>query len=275
LATIGGDDVSTDKKVQKVFLLADAFSGIKVISIVTESESDAFTLFETLNSRGLDLNAAELIKNKLLQHSGRESIISISSKWKKVERLCQKETVDFLRTWYNSEKKFVRKPDLYDEYAKLIGRPGRSSLPDISDFCDELVTSAEIYGAILDPSPTTIYRGMVKIGHQTEIINHLRFIRELGFIAMRPLVLAAIRHRSELALRVIARAELARRTAEEQGSLTVTTYSFESVHGSFSIISHRTQLVQEGYDETIFYGPYAIRDGTYPGLPTKKVLEVL
>jgi hypothetical protein len=70
-------------------------------------------------------------------------------------------------------------------------------------------------------------------------------------------------------------AELARRTAEEQGSLTVTTYSFESVHGGFSIISQRTQLVQEGYDETIFYGPYAIRDGTYPGLPTKKVLEVL
>ena len=208
LATIGGDDVTTEKKVQKLFLLADAFSGIKVISIVTESESDAFTLFETLNSRGLDLNAAELIKNKLLQHSGRESIISISTKWKEMERLCQKETVDFLRTWYNSEKKFVRKPDLYDEYAKLIGRPGRSSLPDIGDFCDELVTSAEIYGAILDPNPKTIYRGMVKIGHQTEIINHLRFIRELGFIAMRPLVLAAIRHRSELALRVIALAEL-------------------------------------------------------------------
>lgn len=70
-------------------------------------------------------------------------------------------------------------------------------------------------------------------------------------------------------------AEIAHRAAEEQRSLTVTTYSFESVHGDFTIISHRTQLVQEGYDETIFYGPYAIRDGTYPGLPTKKVLEVL
>ena len=69
--------------------------------------------------------------------------------------------------------------------------------------------------------------------------------------------------------------EIARRTAEEQGSLTVTTYSFESVHGGFSIISHRTQLLQESYDETIFYGPYAIRDGDYPGLPTKKVIEVL
>ncbi len=208
LATIGGDELTMEKKVQKIFLLADAFSGIKVISIVTESESDAFTLFETLNSRGLDLNAAELIKNKLLQHAGRESIISISTKWKEVERLCQKETVDFLRTWYNSEKKFVRKPDLYDEYAKMIGRPGRSSLQSVVVFCDELVASAEIYGAILDPSSNTIYRGMVKIGQQTEIINHLRFIRELGFVAMRPLILAAIRHRSEIALRVIALAEL-------------------------------------------------------------------
>jgi hypothetical protein len=69
--------------------------------------------------------------------------------------------------------------------------------------------------------------------------------------------------------------EIARRTAEEQGSLIVTTYTFESVHGGFTIISHRTQLIQDSYDVTIFYGPYAIRDGDYPGLPTKKVLEVL
>jgi hypothetical protein len=69
--------------------------------------------------------------------------------------------------------------------------------------------------------------------------------------------------------------ELARRTAEEQGSLTVTTYSFESVHGGFLIISHRTQLIQDNYDRTIFYSPYSVRDRTYPGLPTKKVIEVL
>lgn len=208
LATIGGEGVSLEKKVNKLVLLADAFKGIKVISIITESESDAFTLFETLNSRGLDLNAAELIKNKLLQNAGRESIISISSKWKEMERLCQKKTVDFLRTWYNSEKKFVRKPDLYDEYAKMIGRPSRPLLSNVGAFCDELVTSSEIYGAILDPSASTIYRGMVRIGHQSEIIQHLRFIRELGFVAMRPLILSALRHRSEIALQVIELAEL-------------------------------------------------------------------
>jgi len=70
-------------------------------------------------------------------------------------------------------------------------------------------------------------------------------------------------------------AEIAHRTANEQGSLTVTTYSFESVHGNFTIISHRTQLIHENYDRTTLYSPYDIRDGTYPGLPTKKVLEVL
>jgi hypothetical protein len=69
--------------------------------------------------------------------------------------------------------------------------------------------------------------------------------------------------------------EIAHRTAEKLGSLTVTTYSFESVHGGFSIISQRTQLIQESYDRTIFYSPYSVRDGTYPGLPTNKVIEVL
>lgn len=208
LSTIGKDNATLDDKVKKVILLAEAFSGIKFISIVTESESDAFTLFETLNSRGLDLNAAELIKNKLLQNAGRGSIITISTKWKEMERLASKKTVDFLRTWYNAEKKFVRKPDLYDVYAKMIGRPGQRTAFRVDSFCDELVESAEIYGAILDPSSSTVYRGMVKIGQQSAIVQHLRFIRELGFVAMRPLILSAIRHRSDLALRVIQLAEL-------------------------------------------------------------------
>lgn len=70
-------------------------------------------------------------------------------------------------------------------------------------------------------------------------------------------------------------ADIARRTAEDCGSLTVTNYLFESIHGNFSIISHRTIIVAENYDELEFYGPYCIRDGNYPGLPTERVIEVL
>jgi hypothetical protein len=208
LETISGSDLSVDKKIQRITLLADAFSGIKMISIVTESESDAFTLFETLNSRGLELNSAELIKNKLLQNAGRDSINHISDKWKTIERYCQKRTVDFLRTWYNSERRFVRKPDLYDKFSDMIGRPGRSSSLDVTKFCDELEFSSEIYGAIIEPSESTIYRGLVKIGQKTQVIQHLRFINNLGFVAMRPLLLSALAHRSEIALRIIQLAEL-------------------------------------------------------------------
>ena len=208
LETINVGDLPLEKKIQRVTLLAEAFSEIKFISIVTESESDAFTLFETLNSRGLELNSAELIKNKILQNAGRDSIITISNQWKVIESYCKKKTVDFLRTWYNSEREFVRKPYLYDEFAKMIGRPGRSSPLNVSKFCDELETSAQNYGAIIEPSEDTIYRGLVKIGHKTQIIQHLKFINQLGFVAMRPLLLSAITHRSEIALKIIQLAEL-------------------------------------------------------------------
>lgn len=207
---IDNGNLSNDKKVEILLLIAEAIKGLSVIYIETKSESDAFKLFETLNSRGLDLNAAELIKNKILQHSG--AINLYSKKWKQMEQNCQlssgkKNTVEFLRSWYNSEKKFIRKPDLYDEYALMIGKPGHLKLPSLEKFCDDLMESAEYYKAIIEPNRDTVMRGYVA-GHQrTDIINSLQFIQCLGFVAMRPLLLSALKHRHNIALKVIKLAE--------------------------------------------------------------------
>ena len=39
-----------------------------LVKIDVASHADAFTLFETLNNRGVPLSAIDLIKNKLLGH---------------------------------------------------------------------------------------------------------------------------------------------------------------------------------------------------------------
>lgn len=39
---------------------------IKFVSIVVEDEFDAYTIFESLNSKGMDLSLADLLKNKIL-----------------------------------------------------------------------------------------------------------------------------------------------------------------------------------------------------------------
>lgn len=114
--------------------------------------------------------------------------------------------VDFLRAWWNAEKGFVRKPELYDVYAKMIGRPGKSKF-NVKDLCDDLVQYSEFYNYLLEP--TNINRGSGFAGHELEKIRkHLNFIRSLGFVALRPLIMSAMKHRPALVLRVIQYAEI-------------------------------------------------------------------
>lgn len=204
--TSGAQD--DQEKVDRATLLADAFKSVNLISIVTESESDAFLLFETLNDRGLDLSAADLIKNKILQNARKgEMILTANTLWKEMSRACDGKTVDFLRAWWNSEKgPFVRKPELYQRYADYIGKPGKSKV-NIKKLCESLVSSAEFYGVLLNPELLDRSYGLP--GAQINAIRkHLHFLSSLGFVALRPLVMAAMKYRPAIALNVIQFAEM-------------------------------------------------------------------
>lgn len=57
---------STSTEAALLSMLERTLDYTTLVKIVAPSEADAFRLFETLNDRGLALNAADLIKNKLL-----------------------------------------------------------------------------------------------------------------------------------------------------------------------------------------------------------------
>lgn len=212
LEIIESKSQNEEEKVHNALLIAEALKGATVIHILTNSESDAFVLFETLNERGLALSAADLIKNKLLQNSKKDSIVTTANKWKKMAKNCSSrggssKTVDFLRAWWNAEKGFVRKPELYEKYAELIGRPGgRGSRFDVKSLCDELVKASEFYSIILEPRNLDRSAGLPGY-HLGQIGRHLNFMKSLGFIAVRPLILSTLTHRPSLALKVIKLAE--------------------------------------------------------------------
>jgi hypothetical protein len=203
---------SVGSKVDAALLLAATIKNVNVIHIRSLSEADAFLLFETLNDRGLDLSAADLIKNKILQNAKKHSINTLSNQWKKMSKNCcstksgSSRVVDFLRAYWNAEKGFVRKPELYDVYAKLIGRPGESNF-NVKELCDELVQYSDYYNYLLEPS--NIDRGTGFPGHELEKIRkHLSFIRSLGFVALRPLIMCTMRNRPDLVLRIIVFSEI-------------------------------------------------------------------
>ena len=120
------------------------------VKIVSPTESDAFRLFETLNDRGLALNAADLVKNKLLaQCDDSKHLDEAIGHWKSiVELVGEDELVNFLRYYWIAFHSSVRKRDLYkvfEEHLKKLN-PRQAA-----DFAKSLKYAARDYAGIINP----------------------------------------------------------------------------------------------------------------------------
>jgi len=88
--------------------LVSKLNGACVVKIEVSSHSDAFTLFESLNNRGVPLSALDLIKNKLLAVLESQRRGTIDENFERWNRLLQNLSEDYtlqeryLRHYYNA-----------------------------------------------------------------------------------------------------------------------------------------------------------------------------
>lgn len=116
----GGVALSKPDAVKALQRLRDHLLGLYVIWIEHTSEDDAYVLFETLNSRGKDLDVADLLKNLLLQKIKAKNTKADAARdrWDKMRTLL--ESVDppididrFIQHWWLSTEEFVAVRKLY------------------------------------------------------------------------------------------------------------------------------------------------------------------
>ena len=106
--------------------------------ITVTDELNAFRVFETLNAHGMRLSATDLLKNFLFSVVSREAvheseIKTLEDRWESiVERLGSESFPEFLRVFWNSRSKRVRKTELF----KTI--------------CNEIRNREEAFGLIRD-----------------------------------------------------------------------------------------------------------------------------
>ncbi|GAJ14372.1 unnamed protein product, partial [marine sediment metagenome] len=82
--TLGGESKKEQIK-KKLISIRDKMLGLKLISVELDDEDDAYIIFETLNTRGKDLNVSDLVKNhltKMLKSKG--EVDSTKLKWEKI-----------------------------------------------------------------------------------------------------------------------------------------------------------------------------------------------
>lgn len=147
-------DTSKRTRIIKKWLdsVRDKILSLKVISITLDNQDDAYTIFETMNSRGKDLTAADLAKNhflRLLPNKGKsidrpkDHWLEMQSDLESAERPIQLKT--FLHHYWLSKHAFTTEKELF----KAIR--GYVDATNVKDVMTELRSDSCLYRGITEP----------------------------------------------------------------------------------------------------------------------------
>ena len=119
--------------------------------ITVTDELNAFKVFETLNARGVRLSTTDLLKNYLFSlistaQTHENELKSLEDRWERIVGLLGSESFpEFLRVFWNSRHKLVRKSDLFKTIRRRI-----TNREQAFKLVRELDLSADIYSALRD-----------------------------------------------------------------------------------------------------------------------------
>ena len=153
--------------------------------IKVTSELNAYKVFETLNARGVQLSAADLLKNYLFTTvdqagSHEDDLEALEQKWIAIlDGLGRESFQDFLRAFWNSKYGQVRAPQLYRKVKDQI-----KSSADVFQLLRDLEDAAPIYAALKDPG------SLLWVDKPPSVKDALETLKLLGVRQHLPLLLA-------------------------------------------------------------------------------------
>lgn len=130
-----------------------------VSSIKTNDSAQAYIIFETLNTRGKDLDATDILKNYFIRVCNADEIVL--KRWEamieKINILQNEPPRNFIRAYWNSKyangSQYARKKDLFKKIDKEINKDSIKA----SNFVKELNDLCETYIAALDPDNSKVF----------------------------------------------------------------------------------------------------------------------
>lgn len=120
------------------------------IQIVVENDLDAYTVFETLNARGIELSISDLLKNYLLSLTAQseEDLHQAKEQWKSIIQITDLDKFPtFLRYFWHSRYETIRKEQLFKALRKVV-----ITKEDTFELLDNLEKYAAVYSALKNPN---------------------------------------------------------------------------------------------------------------------------
>ena len=158
---------------------------LKVILVKVPDHANAFTIFETLNDRGLELAISDLLKNFLLGQADNR-LQEVQENWARMYSLLENTenedlVVTFLRQYWSSLYGLTRERDLYKRIKEKITSKQRAI-----EFSNKLEEAGRIYVALIDTT-----NGFWN-EYSFESKNHVATLNLFRMTQMRPLLLSVI-----------------------------------------------------------------------------------
>jgi len=151
-------DEELEKNTEKViFDFFEKLSSAFLVKIVVKDETSAFTLFESINSKGMPLTPLDLIKNSIIEHLSKntdKNAETINEEWNIIIKNIEDYTnqVRFLRHYYNA----MRVNNLLDNIPKAtktnIIKIYKELIKKEEDFIlQDLIEKSKIYKYFIAP----------------------------------------------------------------------------------------------------------------------------
>jgi hypothetical protein len=163
----------------------------KVIAVEVNDEGAAYTIFEVLNDRGLDLTVSDLLKNFVFRVA-EDHVDEAQEHWTTMVAILEasgaeeKDLRTFIRHVWASQHGLTREKDLYDRIRTTVTSKQRAV-----DFAKELSDQASIYAALDNPTDEFWKPYGAAVRESIEALDLLKAIQ------IRPLVLAILKHFNE------------------------------------------------------------------------------
>lgn len=189
---------SDEVKVEHLKLIFDVFSKqFFIVEISSPNRTEAFQIFQTINARGLDLSAADLIKSDFFGNSGQytEEVIGV---WETILGILgDLNYSDFLRYSWNSAYSFTTNRGLYKSVSREMNDSNK-----INSFMF-MLNKLSIAYAELNGDPEVNYLSLTDTGRK--VMNILEELNELNFKIYVPIYLAMVNkdYREENMLRIM------------------------------------------------------------------------
>lgn len=156
---------------------------------IKATEEDAYTVFEILNARGIDLEDYELLKNYILRYTVPENNVDIArQEWKdEIENRLGKNITNFLKHYIAHKYGITgvtKNRSVYDEIKK------RTSIGDVNSLFSDLKLKAKYYQQI-------VCEGNLQNDQITDIDTVLKFMLSNRSLLFRPIYLGLL-HQAEL-----------------------------------------------------------------------------